>query len=280
MGTKELINFIVARHDIYKRRVLNWPKPWTTDPILQKYRFCNVYRELDKVTIWIRENWREPYDTHKNLWFAMVMARLVNHPETLKQLGFPVQWNKGRAIFFMNVMYDIVAAGDKAFGSAYIVSTNGITMPKAEYLVKHVLNPMWENREILKPKFAETLDAYHFLLCQQNGLGSFLAAQVVADLKHSSQMTAAPDWQTFAAYGPGSLRGLNRVMGRDKDSPLAKRNWNSEFRAIHEVVINEAEHRGLTFIDGQDLQNCLCEFDKYERTRLGEGRPRQTYPGV
>lgn len=30
----------------------------------------------------------------------------------------------------------------------------------------------------------------------------------------------------------------------------------------------------------QDIQNCLCEFDKYERVRLGEGAPKQRYPGV
>jgi hypothetical protein len=30
----------------------------------------------------------------------------------------------------------------------------------------------------------------------------------------------------------------------------------------------------------QDLQNCLCEFDKYERARLGEGTPKQIYKEV
>ena len=33
-------------------------------------------------------------------------------------------------------------------------------------------------------------------------------------------------------------------------------------------------------IHAQALQNCLCEFDKYERVRLGEGRPRNNYPGI
>jgi hypothetical protein len=30
-------------------------------------------------------------------------------------------------------------------------------------------------------------------------------------------------------------------------------------------------------LHAQDLQNCLCEFDKYERARLGQGVPKQIY---
>ncbi len=32
-------------------------------------------------------------------------------------------------------------------------------------------------------------------------------------------------------------------------------------------------------IHGQDCQNCLCEYDKMERVRLGEGRPRAKFRG-
>ena len=30
-------------------------------------------------------------------------------------------------------------------------------------------------------------------------------------------------------------------------------------------------------LTAHDVQFCLCEFDKYERVRLGEGRPRALY---
>ena len=52
------------RYNIYLSRVANDPPPWTEDPIFQKYKFCNVFREHDRVTIWLRENWREPYADH------------------------------------------------------------------------------------------------------------------------------------------------------------------------------------------------------------------------
>src|SRR3990167_2039864 len=87
---RRLQNFVLERHRIYVRRFVNKDeKPWTTDPILRSYRFCNVYRELDAVTIWLRQTWREPHAEDPMLWFAMVMARFLNNPESLSSVGYP-----------------------------------------------------------------------------------------------------------------------------------------------------------------------------------------------
>jgi hypothetical protein len=47
-------------------------------------------------------------------------------------------------------------------------------------------------------------------------------------------------------------------------------------QAIREGVLSDlgSDFADLTLMD---IQNCLCEFDKYERVRLGEGRPRSYY---
>ena len=34
----------------------------------------------------------------------------------------------------------------------------------------------------------------------------------------------------------------------------------------------ELDHIGLGDLHAADLQNCLCEFDKMERVRLGQGK--------
>ena len=89
--------FMVERHNIFIRKELSkLPYPWSGDPILTEFSFCNVYRELDKVTIWIRENWREPHDENPNLPLAMAMARQINWPDTLEEIGFPEHWNPER----------------------------------------------------------------------------------------------------------------------------------------------------------------------------------------
>ncbi len=39
--------------------------------------------------------------------------------------------------------------------------------------------------------------------------------------------------------------------------------------------MRELERIGLHGLHAQDLQNCLCEFDKWMRVRLGEGKPKR-----
>lgn len=280
MRVDDLMRFVKERHAIWKRRADGKPKPWTQDPILQSYRFCNVYRELDTVTQWITENWRRPNAADPNLWFAMCVARLINWPDTLGQLGHPLPW---RPNWFVKVVQARQGRGEKAFGGAYIVSTNGRAMDKAEYLAGHVLNPLWSNRKTIAPKAGDTLDAFHERLMRHDGMGSFMAAQVVADLKYANpSLMKAPDWSTWASSGPGSRRGLNRVLGRDTDAPWREQDWRAKLAELQGAVNAPKVIRAAGLpseLHAQDLQNCLCEFDKYERTRLGAGRPRATYPG-
>jgi hypothetical protein len=132
----------------------------------------------------------------------------------------------------------------------------------------------------MRPREGDTLAAFHARLMLHRDMGSFMAAQVIADLKYAgsgSPMEQAADWATWAAPGPGSLRGLNRMLGRAPDAPWKVEDWKTQFDLLQSVMRPLILARGMRFITGQDLQNCLCEFDKYERVRLGEGRPRSRY---
>ena len=88
--------YINERHQIYCRRQAGIQAPWTEDPIIKEFSFCNVFRELDSVTIWLRKNWKEPYADHPNLPFAMSVARQINWPDTLtvSKLLCKVEWIK------------------------------------------------------------------------------------------------------------------------------------------------------------------------------------------
>lgn len=272
---KELVAFARERHQIYIHREAGVKKPWTKDKILQNFRFCNVYRELDTVTAWIRENWRDPNSGDPNLFFAMTVARLINWPATLAEIGYPKKWDAARFAKIVN------GREGKAYSGAYIVSTNGNKMNKAEYLGQRVLTPLWENRKTIAPVRGDTLAAFHTRLMKYDGLGSFIAAQVVCDTKYAmrSPLSDAHDWGTWAASGPGSRRGLNRVIGCATDAPWNENKWLLTMHALH-GEFNALWPKDWQPVNMQDLQNCLCEFDKYERTRLGEGRPRSTYPGA
>ena len=269
---KQLFAFMHERHAIYGRRTAGKPAPWTDDPILRDFRFCNIYRNLDRVTIWIHKNWCKPNKNDPDLWFAMVVARLLNLPESLEVVGYPVPWD---LLKFGRAIKKHKESGGKCFNAAYIVSTNGIAMDKLAYIAHDVLDPLWKNRESLRPREGDTLMSWHIQLMMYNGMGHFIAAQVVADLKHfDKHLLRAKDHATFAAPGPGSIRGLAVIEGRKiKEAD----EWRLALARLHEKIAPMVKAAGMPFVDRQDLQNSLCEFSKYMRATTTGQMPKQKY---
>jgi hypothetical protein len=265
------------REAIRIRRANCDPPPWTEDKILQEWSFCNVRREDDYTTRWIANHWRDPHADDPDLFFAMAIARFVNWPDALQELGYPVPWDPEH---FLTVMHARKARPATCFGPAYNISNGGSKAPKAEHLVERVFIPLWGSltRKRLRPTADDSLHSFYGRLKQMPGMGSFMAAQVVADMKYVPPLKNARDWMTFAAPGPGSRRGLNRVLGRPVDAPWSDDDvWRTALRRLREQIMPELERIGLGDLHAQDLQNCLCELDKYERVRLGEGKPKRRF---
>src|SRR5208282_924999 len=276
MRTEALFMWIAERHSIYLKKEAGEPKPWTTDSILQRYRFCNSYRELDKVTQWIAEHWRDNHYDNPEVWFAMTVARLVNWPDTLEELGYPVPFDP---MHFIEVLERRKQAKEKVFTGVYIVPAKAGFSSKAKYLASEVLNPMWCQRNDITES-ARTLAEFHEQLMKYNGMGSFLAGQVVCDTKYTSLLKNSVDWWDWACSGPGSKRGLNRVMNYPVNQSWQGSMWSDTMSDLRRQIKPLITEVGMPEIHMQDLQNCLCEFDKYERVRLGEGKPRNNYAGL
>lgn len=275
-GVDRLVALIVERERIRLRRVSGEAWPWTSDEILGTYRFCNIHREDDRVTTWIREHWRQPYSDYADLWHLMCLARLINNVETLatyqkNNKRFP----KFNATSLVSVMEDRRARGERVFNPAYMITTAGKKQDKCEYIFE-LLAGLWTRREQLRPRLGDTLCSWHMALGMFDGLGSFLSGQVVADMRYVEPLLSASDWNTFACSGPGSRRGLNRVLGRAPSTHWSEDEWR-RYASKLQVYVNTALRRHKIELHGQDLQNCLCEADKYFRTQAGEGRPKQLY---
>lgn len=284
----ELLAFMTERHRIYLRREEGMAKPWTKDLILQRYRFCNVYRELDTVTIWIRKNIREPYRAHPHLWFMLAMARQINWPDTLQEImdrgGWPdakYDWKKARKIMLARQ-----ARGDQLYTGAYMLNAHG-TKPddpkdKAFFTTKLVLDSVWQNRvEITKAFELGTMRAAWESLLPHHGWGPFTAYEVVCDARYTRYGNSG-GWNALATAwanpGPGAFRGLNRLHGREVMPNGDRERAVAEMQAYLAWISPRWDFAPT--LEMREIEHCLCEFDKYERTRLGEGRPRSTYPGV
>lgn len=269
-----LVKLIKERHQVYLNRQAGMNKPWTEDEILQTYRFPNMYRELDRVTQWIASNWRIPYRDDDDVWFAMAVARLNNWPDTLQEVGYPIPWNPQK---FRRVLDGRKKRGVKVFTGAYIIATGGMAS-KSEY-VASVLTNLWSKRKELRPRKSDRLEDFYQRILAQDGLGTFMAAQIVADTKYTSRLTNCSDWWSWAAQGPGSCRGLNRLLEIPLTTKLQPQVWLGLINQLREFVTPDLLKVGHPRPHAQDTQGFCCEFDKYERTRLGEGRPRSLYPG-
>lgn len=256
---EELAYWINERYRIKLAKESGLPPPWTRDPIFRTVRFCNVHREDDKVTRWIRQNWNE-YDDAP---WRFVVARMINLPHSLgfiSRLDFPWQMKDRLKKAREN--------GYKVFTSAYTISTCGRKMDKLDYVFDHVVErvPTYVRYATLTDCAAD--------LCAVDGLGTFLAAQVVADMKNTADhpLAAAPDWWTFSAPGPGSLRGLSWFF----DEPITPRMYQEalyDCRRATDPLVDPAVPR----ISNQDFQNCLCEFSKWCKVKYDGGHIRNRY---
>lgn len=261
--------WMVERERIRMKREKGFPPPWTDDWILRTYHFCNVFREYDRVTQWIKENWRDPYMDHPNLAFAMAVARQINWPPTLEAIGFPEEWQPNRV---QGIMEERKTRGDKIYTGAYMISgTLGGT--KIEQTVWKVLTPLYENPVEVVP---DSLEATWRQYLPRPGFSGFMAYEVVSDLRWTPLLAGAKDTRTFANAGPGARRGLNRFFGRPIKTRLSFDQMLEEMRFLLDISKDHLPDWFLP-IELREIEHSLCEFDKYERTRLGEGRPRSKY---
>lgn len=265
--------WITEREQIRIKKSAGCARPWTTDPILQTYRFCNARREDDLGTIWIRQNIREPFADHPDLWFMLCIARQINWPPTLAELIFEDAWPTNSNFDLSHiaaVLRNRKDRGDKVFTGAYMISapsTKG--MDKAEYIVNCVCGDLWR-RGITD---FNSLESVHRQIHRHHGWGQFMAYQAVVDMRFTALLSNATDIATWAAAGPGTLRGLNRIHGRLANAPIPHAQSLAEMQAIYAIAQAET---GVE-MDFSDIPNALCEVDKYLRVKLGEGKPRALY---
>lgn len=274
---KAFFKFMKERHTIYLKKEAGKPWPWTQDEILQTYKFCNIFRELDTVTKWINDKWRVPFKNHKNLWFAMAVARNINWPETLAEIGFPTTWNPKRV---KKILYARKARKEKIYTGAYIIN-GALGGDKISQTVDKVLTPLFKNKDVV-PQKGDTLQQAWKRFLPQPGFSGFMSYEVISDIRHTDVLKNASDVHTWANAGPGAYRGLNRIFGHKLDQRRSTEAL-AEMQFLlkkSKVKVNWPNNKQYPALEMRDIEHTLCEFDKYERVRLDQGRPRSLYRHV
>ena len=282
---KTFLYWIEEREAIRLARVEGAKPPWTHDEILATFRFCNVRRRDDRVSQWIINRVLQPYANHPNLWIMAALARFVNWPPTLNalmELGYwPTQsdpdWRGiGEALDAR------VAEGEQTWTGAYMIRAESnpyaewYDWGKGRYITEVVIGGLWEDQERVLPWITHGVEHAWTAIHGHYGFGSFMTGQVVADLTYTPLLSDAPDLYTWAPLGPGSKRGLNRLLGRGLKEGLKQDDAVNLMCELRDTILAKlgSVYSDLTL---HDVQNCLCEVDKYLRVYNGEGRPRALY---
>lgn len=280
---ERFLYWIKEREAVRLRKEAGDPKPWTDDTILQENYFTNVRRRDDKVTRWHTENISEPLAFDHRVVFATIAFRWFNWiPTGVILLEPPFSEHKGNLLLNWNLKEALCRLGaqDRVFTGAFNISNSGSTKPKINRVCEDYIQPVWEQRDNLSKTIynVSTMGAAFTVLQKLPGLGGsgFMAAQVICDLAYTSMLADAPDWYTWCSWGPGSKRGMNRLYGFDEDYKMRRGEWDLNLQSTMAWVNKEID-LGV-YIHARDIQNCLCEFSKYERALAG-GRTKRRYPG-
>lgn len=267
---KRFLYWIKERYSIYLKREAGKPRPWTDDEILQQYRFCNVRRMDDKVSQWFLKNWYLPWRGHKNMVLAAVLARQFNNPAAMEAVGFPEVWNPRRV---EKILSQRMEEGLQCFNRAYII-TGSLGGTKIQQVVWKVATPIYKSG--IRVNTSSLQETWKRLL-PFAGFGSFIAGQVSADLRWAIDGTWK-DAKLWAPIGPGSRKGMNRILRRSITSRLGQPEFQALLGRLVRNLQGQLPKSLYDRLEAMDIQNCLCEFDKYSRGLEGVGRPKQKYP--
>lgn len=275
MESTEVFNsywrFAAERQAIYFRRLAGSVGPWTSDVVLSRYRFTNVYRASDRVSQYlIREVQYHPdrIANPRELFFRTMLFKIFNRIETWQMLEEhvgPLSWQRTDLSRVCEIMDRHTACGERLYSAAYIMPspTFGHARKHANHLA--LLERMMADGMPELVAGARSLSAVYELLKRYPGIGPFLAFQYAIDLNYSEML--CHDESDFVVAGPGAVDGISKCFsstsGRSAEEVIY---WTCEQqdRAFSAAGLNFQSLFGRK-LQPIDCQNLFCEISKYAR---------------
>lgn len=281
---KDFFDFIYERQRIwYRRFVLKQDFPWTDDDILKKYKIINVYRELDKCTLYILDR-LENVKNRIALLLDIVFYRFFNRVNLYEELEIKPFEKFDDELFekIKKKFEERVSEGKVVFNNAYIISSRGGEERKYIEVLKAIMGVDFA-------KLVEDIDAAAtpdeaFIAIQRIPLvGPFLACEVWTDLSYFKFFRQGWNDDDFVNIGPGAKWGLEILSGK-----LNKKQLYEKLEELHELQKNylpsieknpswnEVAYKdafsNYPFLSITNIEGSLCEFRKYWNIKHGKGR--------
>ena len=291
MLKRELLRFgkfVYERQAVWHRRFIEKlpPSEWTRDPVLRRYKFTNVYRELDRGTIYFYCNMLYKYtrnDFKEVLWQSFVY-RLVNRVSTFQRIVIPHHdnWTK---LVQNNLKREISEVPDPFFTSAHQNFPPRYVGQDLRMRVVEMMDSFHPTLDRLRDDAGIlTGNKFHKLLTTCDGLGAFRSTEVMKDLMMMCLLPYGPDDWTYP--GPGALAGLSLLV-RDGTRP-SKTEAKELIQELTEDQLtkwlpekwDDVRLKEYPLLSLCNVEHALCEYFKYRRARDGGSAPRVGYDAV
>lgn len=273
--------------------------PWTDDPILQAYKFTNVHRHHDRTSRELRNQFygKEFGSDRRTILMNAALFRYFGTHEFATAVGW-TEYDEMDNEFWewiKDLAQDRLAHKERVFTGAYVITNQGISAPKQEVVVDYFLKALHKATPKLTEITQRTMSweqvADEMRTIQGFGGSGFMTKEILLDttytgfweniVEHPEDGTFSfpDDWWDWTPIGPGARRGAARVNGDDTAKPISE-------KEAGQVICFLGANQSLFWPDSwdklapHDIQFQLCEFDKYERVRLGQGKPRSRYAGM
>lgn len=270
--------FASERQQAFMKRVAGGLEPWTDDPILQKYKFCNVFRAADRVSQYMIRNvcYHDEKCSPEDRLFQIIAFRTFSKIETWQSvrrfLGhYPTLADLSNANFTKALEHAKQQNGSIYTGAFILCATDAYGQR-----LKHLNHVELFRKMFLLDKLGDKLQAaksLHEIYNLLHGyplMGDFMSYQTAIDLNYSSLINFSEN--EFTQPGPGALRGIKKVFEDIGDyTPSEIIMWMVENQK------QEFEKLGLQFdglwgrpLQSIDCQGLFCETDKYCREAVPE----------
>jgi hypothetical protein len=265
--------FAVERQAIFFARLANEPPPWTSDPILQEYKFTNAYRASDRVSQYLIKHVIYDGDpSPEEVFFRTILFKVFNRIDTWELLARGIGTVSYETYSFKRydaILSKAIDQGDRIYSGAYIMPSGGRLSEDGRKHRMHLRLIEQMMREELPGRLADSssMGKAFELLRSYPTIGDFLAYQYVTDLNYGT-LTGFSEME-FVAPGPGALNGIHKCfsdLGGLSEADIIKvvtDRQQVEFKRL-DLKFQSLWGRPLQLID---CQNIFCEVDKYARVK-------------
>lgn len=297
---------------IWKRRFIEQkPQPWTENAILRDSKFTNVYRELDRNSQWqIRNILLDDSLSPVNLIWKLMVFRFFNNPETFKRgvewrgwrNGIP-DWKDYDEDVFASFIEEVRKSGQNPYTNAYLINSMSAPGKSRDWCYTRLVIPTLHKRIpqlISVVRNADSPESIITYLKTVPAVADFIAHEFYQDFTYIPRYTDREFMRftqnDFTNVGPGASVGIRLIypnlktareqkqaiywlrdaaeeqltkIGTLKGEPMGYLEWDKESK--------EYKLTDKCNITLHQIEMWLCEFQKYWKMMIGEGKQRSKF---